>query len=293
MSTLDEYFQDFQLRAAWEVGPKVAFEAQEGPNPFKWGLRDDPELKTFGDLTGKDKGLALMQVLTMWKLMKRGPVIIKPSPELGRALMDTEIRMPVSEYRQPFEVMGVELPREVAGGFHPCLMVVWRPDTRVVCAWAMINTGLTYYLRIGTDLPTIEDRIALREGVEDETDYRILIQGGRLAINACLLAAHRDTEVLPLPKPVQRQREANNRALRRQAQQVYQEIRFRDLVIKPRPAGNVMAGFGRLPKQRRSGHWKNVAYGPRFSLHRWTWIDEYETRKDEAWPDQPPTILMS
>lgn len=293
MNSLTDYFPSWQIEGAWMFGPRVIFRA---PDPgeerrFYWDVRGDDRDLMMIDFSVEDKTTVLMQLLTLWKFMKKGPVIVKPDPNLGRALMDTEIRVPATSYRQPYEVMGVELPEEVAGPFHPCLMMVWRPNDRFVCAWVIIKTGMTYFLKIGDDLPTIEDRIALQEGVEDETDYRILIQGGRLALNACLLASHRDTDLTPLPREVRNQREARNGNLRRQGLQVYQEIRYRDLVVRPRPHRDVMEGFGgRQMKQRRSGHWRNVAHGPKFSLHRWTWIDEYETHRDEVWV--PPTTIV-
>lgn len=111
-------------------------------------------------------------------------------------------------------------------------------------------------------------------------------------MNACFLSAHRDFDLSPLPRLVRNHRMANNRQVRRHALQEYQELRFRNLVVRPRPNYDATAGFGKLPKQRRSGHWKNVAHGPGFSLHRWTWIDSYETRPGEEWPSQPPTVLV-
>jgi hypothetical protein len=160
--------------------------------------------------------------------------------------MDTEIRVPMAEYRQPYDVMGV----------------------------------------------VDEDRLATREGVEDATDYRLIVQGGRMAINACFLAAQRDTTLSPLPKQVRNHRMANNRQVRRAAYQEFQELRFRDLIVRPQPHYESVAGDGRQAKQRRSGRWRNVAYGPKFSQHRWTWINEYETRPGDTWLGQPPTTIV-
>lgn len=272
---LTQYFAPWQLEAAWEIGPQIKF-TSEGE---KFGWESTIDMPGVGS---EDRAVVHMQLYTLYHFMKKGPVIIRPEAALAASLMDTEIRVPVREYRQPFEIMGVVDQDR--------LVIVWNPPG-MLNAWVMDSAGMTYYLKIGPDLPTIEDRIALREGVEDARDYRYLVQGGRLAINACMLAAHRATDLSPLPKQVANHRMAHNRQLRRAALQVPQELRFRDLIIKPRPSYDAMGGFGRLPKQRRSGHWKNAAHGPKFSLHRWVWVNEYETRKDEPW-DQPPTTIL-
>ena len=120
--TLTEFFAPYHLEAAWEVGPKLRFES------------------------GLWAGSGSLLRSPLYHFMKRGPVIVRPGPDLAAALMDTEIRVPVSEYRQPFPIMGV-----VDEGR---LVMVWHAPP-MLNVWAMHASGMTYFLKIGNDLPTI------------------------------------------------------------------------------------------------------------------------------------------
>lgn len=295
-NNLSKYFHEREIATAWEFGPDIVFSINEASDsPFGWGFKNDTEILAHHDVSLKDQATMMMQIYTLHLFMKRGPVIVRPDVALCQALVDTEINFNCREYKQPFEIMGVELPREIVGDLYPCLTLVWRPNESVVMGWTPIkDTGLVYYMLIGDDLPTIEDRLRLQEGVDNETDYRMLVLGTRAVLNVCMLASCRQTDVTPLPRPIRNQRQVRNRRERRLALEVFQEVRFRDLLVRPRPHYDMMGGFGgKQSKQKRRGHWRSVPHGPQSSLRKMTWINEYETHPEIEWPGgEPPTTIL-
>ena len=141
--------------------------------------------------------------LIMYKCLglfqKKGPVIVRPALNLCQALLDTEIRLPTSEFRMPYPIMGIELPEAIVKPHWPSLTIVWKmfPDT--VLVWTMSPNTICYHCLIGDDLPTMEDRLIRAEGCDDETEYNLMVLGSRIALNLCMLATFRQTEVTPLP----------------------------------------------------------------------------------------------
>ena len=132
---------------------------------------------------------------------KKGPVIVRPGLNLCQALLDTEIRLPTSEFRMPYPIMGIELPEAIVKPHWPSLTIVWKmfPDT--VLVWTMSPNTICYHNLLGDDLPTMEDRLIRAEACDDETEYNLMVLGSRIALNLCMLATFRLTDLTPLCPP--------------------------------------------------------------------------------------------
>ena len=75
------------------------------------------------------------------------------------------------------------------------LTIVWKmfPDT--VLVWTMSPNTICYHNLLGDDLPTMEDRLIRAEACDDETEYNLMVLGSRIALNLCMLATFRLTEL--------------------------------------------------------------------------------------------------
>ena len=91
---------------------------------------------------------------------------------------------------------------------------------------------LTRKLGLGDDLPTMEDRLIRAEVCDDETEYNLMVLGSRIALNLCMLATFRQTELTPLPPRVHRHRRLRDQRLNRLAARHCQEVLFKDLFIR-------------------------------------------------------------
>jgi hypothetical protein len=252
------------------------------------------ELMNKSQFPERETSTTLIMYKCLGLFQKKGPVIVRPALNLCQALLDTEIRLPTSEFRMPYPIMGIELPEAIVKPHWPSLTIVWKmfPDT--VLVWTMSPNTICYHNLLGDDLPTMEDRLIRAEACDDETEYNLMVLGSRIALNLCMLATFRLTGLTPLPPRVQRHRRLRDQRLNRLAARHCQEILFKDLVIRDRPHQDYQPGTGdRLAAQHRRGHWKRVAFGEKFSQRKWSWINDYWTHREEVEPDQkPPTIIL-
>ena len=115
-------------------------------------------------------------------------------------------------------------------------------STRPVLVWTMSPNTICYHNLLGDDLPTMEDRLIRAEACDDETEYNLMVLGSRIALNLCMLATFRLTELSPLPPRVQRHRRLRDQRLNRLAARHCQEVLFKDLVIRDRPHRGVPTG---------------------------------------------------
>ena len=81
----------------------------------------------------------------------------------------------------------------------------------------------------------MEDRLIRAEACDDETEYNLMVLGSRIALNLCMLATFRLTELTSLPPRVQRHRRLRDPRLNRLAARHCQEVLFKDLFIRERP----------------------------------------------------------
>jgi hypothetical protein len=300
MSELTKYFPADILDGAWDKGGEYVFEVvthPDGVSAFRvrgTTLEADSHLQFVAEHRGTtDATIVAMQVKSLHDYMRQGPVIIKPSNELCDALKDTEIRVPVSDYRMPFNVMGVELPPSVVGDFFPCLTMVWKFKPNGLIVWTMPKDMVTYHGRYGDDMP-IEERLTQEENVDNDSDRCLMVTGSRIALNLCMLAGEYQTTTTPLPQRVRRHRQVKDPRLNRLAARHAQEVVVRDLVIsRPdiRKDDGAGGGGAQQVSQHRRGHWKRQPYGPRHTLRKYMWIHPYFTHKDQR-GDRPPTVIL-
>jgi hypothetical protein len=98
----------------------------------------------------------------------------------------------------PYPIMGIELPEAIVKPHWPSLTIVWKmfPDT--VLVWTMSPNTICYHNLLGDDLPTMEDRLIRAEACDDQTEYNLMVLGSRIALNLCMLATFRQTELTTL-----------------------------------------------------------------------------------------------
>jgi hypothetical protein len=297
MLELPRYFPAILLDLTWELESQLDVQRTHdghhkvtvmGKGPLAFKLINNSEFPE------RETSSTLIMYKSLGLFQKKGPVIVRPGLNLCQALLDTEIRLPTSEFRMPYPIMGIELPEAIVKPHWPSLTIVWKmfPDT--VLVWTMSPNTICYHNLLGDDLPTMEDRLIRAEACDDETEYNLMVLGSRIALNLCMLATFRLTELTTLPLRVQRHRRLRDQRLNRLAARHCQEILFKDLVIRDRPHQDYQPGTGdRLAAQHRRGHWKRVAYGEKFSQRKWSWINDYWTHVDEIEPGRkPPTIIL-
>lgn len=301
MFDLSMYIPTPVLQLSWEIGKhyRVIYKEREGKNNFLVESHDPTATGILNEIRSvygdKEASTTALQYRCLYDFMKSGPVIVRPSIELCLALADTEIRMSALDYKMAYPIIGIELPKEVVGVHYKCLTFVWRLLPEAVMVWTLSPFDLvTYHIMFGDDLPTLEDRLILQEGVDSDSDRDILTNASRIALNLGMLSAHRNVEKSPLPRNVLRQRQANNGRLRRLGLQQAQELIFRDLVLKEHGSSEESKSAGlTFGKQHRRGHWKRQPFGPKFSQRKWLWINDYWTHREDSDLGENPAIILS
>ena len=248
-----------------------------------------------------DGDIALQEIMgvSLSRFQRHGPAVIRPSYALCEKLMATEVRLNVRDYSQPHEVVGVEIPPEIAGEHHPCLMLVWRPNRNSIYLWSASRAdGIpehTDFMAISTQWPTIEDSLEPNVGGLPEADSRYLHDISRIALNACLTAMHRPERTVtePLPEHVTSRRRRNDRRINILAGRHVQEISFRDLVLPRRSSRPYVPGasYGPQLPQRRRAHWNLQVHGKRRALRKLILVDEYWTHREDLPPSRAPAII--
>ncbi len=149
-------------------------------------------LPTSEDATGDRKGIFLVS-----QLLGGGPKIYRPTAEETEALEHVELRLPVSDYEQPFETFAVEFPAAYAskrkipevsgpGESDPYLAIAHR-----AASWLLVGVFMEGNIVdiIGVDLTdsgrsmeaTLDNNVA--EGAHAKNLKRLL----RVTLNSCLL----------------------------------------------------------------------------------------------------------
>lgn len=235
--------------------------------------------------------------------LKQGPVISRPPHGLCRALANTDLPMPMAEYRQPFPVLGIEWPREVSGDQHPTLTMLWRPTQEVIVVLTHSRRYEyfyhNYFIGFAEPVPKPLDEILADTrsnlaGPEDASLKTIC----RMAINLGLLLTSKGYTVSPLDEATRKKRNHKDPRVRHLANRRAQLIEFtqrpiflrwQDLDRQPRDVSPT--GEKRQPQFRR-GHWRRVAYGPAYSLHKLEWIEPYWTGGGMKPDQQAPGVLL-
>lgn len=253
---LNHYIDPRVLDAAEVLGPKVRYEGGvlAIPPPFP-----------------REAANSLVHSRCLYEYL-RSPVVAQPPVALCKTLANTDVPLTIADYRQPWPVLGIKWPGELAP---TGLTLLWRSDTERL--WIFTQSGNdVLHLHIAGDgsidrhlgdTPTV----ALSDA-EDAT----IRHAARMAVNLGLLLAHRPHRLTRLPEHVVRNRRHRDPEARRHAQRQAQVVLMRDLDVftrweSRRPSGCTM------PPQFRRGHWRHTAYGPARSLRKLDWIEPYWT----------------
>ena len=277
MLELHRYFPAVFLALTWDLESQLEVErTNDGSDNVSVQSNGPLAVKLIknGWFPERETSPTLIMYKCLGLFQKKGPVIARPALNLCRALLDTEIRLPTSEFRMPYPIMGIELPEAIVKPHWPSLTIVWKMFSDTVLVWTMSPNTTCYHCLLGDDLPTMEDRLIKAKGCDDETECNLMVLGSRIALNLCMLATFRQTELTPLPPRVQRHRRLRDQRLNRLATRHCQEVLFKDLFIGDRPHEDSQEGIGsRMAPQHRRGHWKRVAHGEKFLLRKWLWIN--------------------
>lgn len=298
MIELTKYVAADELNWSWAMRDQLYYTYDENHKLVIYGKGVASKIATCEGLSELDRKIVLAWVKTIGELMHQGPVIIRPGLALSKALLDTQLNFSITDYRQPFKAMAVEIPDEILGPHGPCVLVfVYQPfpGELVISLRSKIGEGkTTYNIHIGNDMPTIEERAAAMEWADTPEEGEFFHGVCRIAINACLLAATRQTKTESLPDKIAKKRAKRDPRLRQLAARHCQEISFRDLIIYDRvktgsDGGETGVVYG---PQHRRGHWKKIPYGPQHSLRRLNWINDYWTHKALKFGVESQTIVM-
>lgn len=237
------------------------------------------------------------------EFLKQGPVVIRPPYGLCRALANTDLPIPMAEYRQPFPVLGIEWPKEVSGAHHPILTLIWRPskDLLVVNSYSRVDDYgyQSYFVDPGDGQSNTLDEIlagtrSMLEGPE-EANLSVI---SRMAINLGLLLTSKGYSVSRLDDGTRKKRSHKDPRVRHLACRRAQLVEFirRPMFLKWKdldwPPGISEASGEKRPPQFRRGHWKRVAYGPASSLRKLEWIEPYWTGGGPNPDQQSPGVLL-
>lgn len=294
---LTTYYDKFILEASWDAGGEIGVEPSgDGFRVFSTGPVGDAFLDAHLSAGPRYDPAAIgIQAAALHRFMRQGPVIIRPKVDLCEALRDSEIRVPVVEYKIPFDVIGVDLPREIVGEFHPCLFLIWKfCDVGLAVLVEDRKNHILYHMKYGMDMPSIEERLVIAEGADTDAEKDLLVTGSRIALNLGMMASQRKTMTTPLPPKVERHRRQRDDRLNRLAARHVREMVFRDLVLteRPRLTGESRGeDHGKMPPQVRRAHWRRVCVGPKGSLRKWKWISQYYTGDPDERGDLPTVIL--
>jgi hypothetical protein len=298
MIELTNYFETGELNLAWIMNDQISYVYDKDNELVIYGQGIAQRIATCDLLSDLDRKIILSWTKSLGDFMHQGPVIIRPGLVLSKALLDTQLNFSSMDYRQPFKAMAVEIPDEILGPHGPrALAFVYQPfpGELIVSLRSRIGDGrTTYNIHIGNDLSTIEERASHLEWADtlEEADFFHGIC--RISINACLLAATRQTKTEPLPDKIAKKRAKKDRRLQQLAARHCQEITFRDLIIYDRVktgSGGEETGVIYGPQHRR-GHWKKVPFGPQHSLRRLMWLNDYWTHRDIKFGTEQQTIVM-
>jgi hypothetical protein len=247
---------------------------------------------------------SLMVLKCVGEFMASGPVIIRPTVETCREFLNTEVRIPFKDYRQPFPIVGVELPREIMADVKPSLLLMWHLDSSHIISFNEVyvqqtNQRSSHIAIINDKHHTIEDAI-IRAHDQCNADTREITNNIRqyvhIALNLCLLAANREIRTTKLDKHAERHRRARDNEHQFLGAMEYQEIVFRHIARPehiPRPFDYVPGTQGReQAAQRRSGHNKWVWYGPGKKQKKLIWVDAYYTKGGPPEGKDPQTIIL-
>lgn len=298
MIELTKYFDAPELNLAWVMCHQLWYTYDENHELVIYGKDLASKIAGCEMMSELDRKIVLAWAKTIGEFMHQGPVIIRPGLALSKALLDTQLNFSVTDYRQPFKAMAVEIPDEILGPHGPnALAFVYQPfpGELILSMRSKIGGGrTTYNVHIGNDMPTIEERACQLEWADTPEEGEFFHGVCRIAINACLLAATRQTKTESLPEKIAKKRAKRDPRLNQLAARHCQEITFRDLIIydRVRTGGNGEETDITFGPQHRRGHWKKVAYGPKFSLHRLQWLNDYWTHKEIKFGAELQTIVM-
>jgi hypothetical protein len=291
------YFEADLLDQFWHIGQQIEVFRSD-----KSGYAVD--IRSTGDLADQlfmqhkttfSQASVAMAYRSGYLMLRDGPVIIRPKLNLCEALLDTEIRIPVADFKMPFPIIGVELPMSISCLAVPVLLVLWKAATDRLFIWTRIAaTNLTYHIILGTNKDTVEEWLQESPDSYDADELRMMNIGGRIACNLVMLAATRATRVSELSQRTIRHRRCNDDRLRRLAGRECREIVFRDLHIRERPGhkGEIIPGGYTQEAQHRRGHWKMQPYGPKSSLRKYIWLNDYYTHKSDDKPLPDQTVVL-
>ena len=298
MIDLVKYFEADELNWAWLMNDQLYYTYDDDHGLVIFGKNLASKIASCDTLSELDKKIVLSWTKSLGEFMHQGPVIVRPGLVLSKALLDTQLNFSIMDYRQPFKAMAVEIPDEILGPYGPnALAFVYQPFHGELILSLRSEIGgrrTTYNVHIGNDMPTIEERASQMEWADTPEEGEFFHGICRIAINACLLAATRQTKTESLPEKIAKKRAKRDPKLNQLAARHCQEITFRDLIVYDRvktDSKGEATGMTFGPQQRR-GHWKKVVYGPKLSLYRLQWIHSYWTHRNLKFGVEQQTIIM-
>lgn len=248
-------------------------------------LAKDPQAAAFmhrmSRRAGKS-GLVLCFLDCVGQLAVKGPKLFRPTVEQCEAMEHVEVRIPMTDYAQPYEAMVVEFPeayrksleirsKAMESGRKAPRHVFLRhwPETTVFYSVARFGEEeVAYLFQDRPEFPTAEEALKIHHG-KDGADQVIAEAMTRVCMNLCLLLTNHPTRVAPsnptaLAK-AQRRRDSNGlNGYNFEARTHVHLITFdREVVVRGKQKKRPAAGGTHASPQPhwRRGHWRNQPCG--------------------------------
>lgn len=231
-----------------------------------------------------------------------GPKVFTPTAEQFEAMEHVELHFPITEYRQAYPVLFVEIPPEcrrtlaaecnVAMSRCPRYFIVrHRQDDNVVwsaCTFGSNESNQGIFIGYDPTHPenTIEDSMSIRnghEGATDASDWEFAERGARAALNLAMLLTHYGSRVTGPVDPVAYQKHRRKPALARFAVGDFERVELtRQIIVRDsiRHCGPHQGGGGwELGPKWRRGHWRRKPGLP-LNAEKTVFIRPYQIRLD-------------
>lgn len=232
--------------------------------------------------------------------LARGPKLFRPTEEQFEAMQHVEINVPISDYRQPYPALLVEIPKEIRRALLKTapeigqVMVLRQTQTAdgKVCV-VILNGEWTYVFQDRECLPTVEAAIGIHHLDPSKPPSMEMLAHvtsmvcARAALNLAMMLTHYGSRIAGPLEPANYQKHRSSQKFERlchgdfMAVEMKQSIVVRD--VRGAPSDHEPCPTGReMPPHWRSGHWRNQPHGAGNALRKLVFIRPKLIRADRV-----------
>lgn len=283
------YLRQDQVETARHVAHNdpISVYAPDDPSDLRRMVHASPALRMALYLGSGEipEATDLLSLHALAETVRGGAKVIRPSVEVCRTLSHVDLHLHLGDYAQPYEGMGVVIPKEITRTPTDLLAAChWAPGLGIHVA-TYVGEYLLYQT-IGPHWPhTIEEHFGVNneflEHVVAEHPQELGKRITRIVLNLGLFAVERGVTEVPLgPKAQWRRRRARYEErfaelAARDAQEVV--VQDLDLFLNRTPASSSegVEGGWRQRMHRRRGHWRMQPHGSGRSQRKRIFVHSY------------------